>query len=354
MKRKLILSAAGLTILVIILTFVTEWWTEGRYWESTNNAYLRSNITVISAKVPGRVEAVNVSENQLVAKDDILFSLNKAAYTARQDRATAQVAQQIAALARLQSRVAHQQANIAAAGAEVHVATAELQRAKDDLVRSEALQDKGYTDKQRYDHAKVDVTSARAELARTQAEFSAAETQLAVLATEEAEIEAHRQHAEAELQLAKIQMYFTDVRAPVAGRIGNKHVEVGEYAHVGAHKIALVGQDEIWVSANFKETQLAKMRPGQIARIEVDAFPDEPIEAKIDSLSPASGSEFSLLPADNATGNFTKIVQRVPVKILLDMDNAVVKHLRPGMSVVARVDIRSGSGEQVLSATPVQ
>ncbi len=326
-----------------------QWWFEGRHWESTDNAYTQSDITVISAKVAGIVDSVNVSANEKVKAGDILISMYKPTFNAQVARAEAEVVEAQASLARVDTQTALQKAIIAANRAEVKAAEAQVKRANLDLQRSKTLKDKGYAEKQRYDHALTDVSSAKAELARTQANVSAAIAQLDVLTAEKAEISAEQAHAKAEVNLAKIALYLSDIRAPRDGVIGAKHVENGEYIHVGARKMAIVSLDHVWVNANFKETQLNGMVPGQRALVEIDAFPDQLIEGVVESLSPASGAQFSLLPPDNATGNFTKIVQRVPVKILLDQNNPVVKQLRPGMSVLAKIDTRDNVNAETLA-----
>lgn len=342
MKRRLILALLGIAALTAVVVTVKYWWFEGRFWESTNNAYLRADITVISSRVAGPVADVFVKDNQHVNVGEILYSLDKSTYTARRDRAQAMVAQRTAELAHLQTQLTHQEATINAKEAEVLTARAELDRAKQDLIRADVLQTKGFTDRQRYDHARTDVARAESELSRTQANLAAERAQLGVLSDQTAELKAAQELAQAELRLAEIDLYLTDVRAPTAGIVGNKQIEPGEYSQTGVRKLALVDLDNIWVSANFKETQLTKMLPGQKAVIDVDAFPDEHFTGVVESVSPASGAEFSLLPPDNATGNFTKIVQRVPVKIVLDHSNPKVVQLRPGMSVIAYIDTRSG------------
>ncbi len=338
--RKLTLLAL-LSIALIFAAFtVKNWWLEGRHWESTDNAYTHGDITVISAKVPGIVDRVNVSTNEYVEAGDILIAMQKNTFDARVAKASAGVSRAHASFTRLDTQQVRQKATIAARVAEVHAAKAELQRTRLDLTRAETLKDKGFAEKQRYDHAKTDVASARAELARTQANQTATTAELDVLIAEKAEVEAALNLAESEVKLAKIALYLSDIRAPRAGIIGAKHVEPGEYIHVGARKMAIVSLDEVWVIANFKETQVGKMSPGQSAKIHVDAFSEQVIDGVIESISPASGAEFSLLPPDNATGNFTKIVQRVPVKIILNKDHPLTQRLRSGMSVTAEIDTR--------------
>jgi membrane fusion protein, multidrug efflux system len=339
---------ALLVVLILVLsgggTWFYQWWTEGRYWESTDNAYTKADITIISAKVPGIVEHVYFRTNESVKAGDILISMFKETFNAKVAAAKAKVAAAKANMARLKTRQILQAATISANQAEVRSAEAELKRARQDLGRAEKLKTRGFAEKQRYDHAVTDVAGADAELARTQANLIAARAQQNVLTAETEEIAAQQAEAEANLELAKIALNLSDIRAPREGVIANKHVEPGEYIQVGARKMAIVSLNDVWVVANFKETQLVGVHPGQSATVEVDAFSDGLITGMVHSLSPASGAEFSLLPPDNATGNFTKIVQRLPVKIVLDPDNPLVPLLRPGMSVVARVDTRN-SGE---------
>lgn len=346
MKRKLIMAIVGVGALVAIVAGGAHWWLEGRFWESTDNAYLAANITALSARVPGLVAAVNVRENQAVTKGDLLFAIDQNPYLAQRDRAQAEVAKRTAELAHLQTRIAQQQANILAAAAEVNSGQAQLTRARQDLSRAEALQAKGFTDRQRYDHAKIDVQSAEASVGRDRARLDAAYAKSRVLAEESAALQAALDTAKAELRAAEINLSLTEVRAPANGVIGNKQIEVGEYALVGARKMALVELDDVWVTANFKETQLTEVVPGLRAVVKVDAFPNQEFTGVVESLSPASGAKFSLLPPDNATGNFTKIVQRVPVKIVLDRGQPLLERLKPGMSVVASIDLRTGQAPE--------
>ncbi|MGK2913523.1 MAG: HlyD family secretion protein [Porticoccaceae bacterium] len=343
MTRKFILLAIATILLIAGVFWAWQWWHEGRFWESTDNAYTRSDVAVVTTWVPGIVDKVYVEDNQVVAANDILFSQQKASYRAQVERAHAQVAQELSIGETLKTKVTRQDAIIAASAAGVKSAATQLERANLDMKRAQVLRDKKLDNRQAYDHAVTDLASAEADLARARASLETARAEIAVIRAKEAEAVASHQRAEAELRVAEINLELTDVRAARAGRVGNKHVEPGEYVVAGARKMALVGIDDVWVIANFKETQLTEVVPGQRALVNVDAFPDQPIKGVVDSLSPASGAEFSLLPPDNATGNFTKIVQRVPVKILLDKDSPIVNKLRAGMSVVAKVDTRAPS-----------
>ncbi len=340
MKKPLIVGVLALA-LTGAAWWAFGWWQHGRFQESTNNAYVRRNVAVISAKVPGYVDQVLVQENQIVERDQILFSLHKEAYAAQVEGAQARVASEQANLARLEQRLSLQQATIAATAAQVRTATVSLERASLDLKRAEALKAKALDSRQRYDHALNDVRGGEAELARTRAELTAAEAEVRVLAAEREQAAADHRRAAADLRLAQINLYLADVRAPWAGIVGSKFIQAGDYVSVGARKMALVALAEVWVSANFKETQLTAMVPGQRATVVIDSFPDQLLTGSVDSLAPASGAEFSLLPPDNATGNFTKIVQRVPVRIALDPDSPILDHLRPGMSATVTVDTRT-------------
>ena len=260
--RKIVLIGILVVGLIFGGLWAKEWWFEGRYWESTDNAYTKSDITVISAKVAGIVGNVNVSENEQVKAGDILISMYKPTFDAQVARAEAEVVEAEASLARVDTQTTLQKATIAASRAEVKAAEAQVKRANLDLQRSKTLKDKGYAEKQRYDHDLTDVSSAKAELARTQANVNAAIAQLDVLTAEKAEISAEQAHAKAEVNLAKIALYLSDIRAPRDGVVGAKHVENGEYIHVGARKMAIVSLDHVWVNANFKETQLNGMVPG--------------------------------------------------------------------------------------------
>ena len=348
--RKTVLISILALLLLSGLWWLKNWWTVGRFVESTNNAYTQADIAIISAKVAGIVGKVNVSNNEQVQAGDILISLEKEAFEVRLANASAAVASARAALVGVENRQLLQDATISANQAEVRTAQAELERTRLDLVRAEKLKSRGFAEQQRYDYALTDVASAEAELARTQANLIAARSQRKVLGAESDEKDAELLEAQAEQRLKEIALGLSDIRAPRSGVVGNKHVEPGEHIRVGARKMALVSLDKIWITANMKETQLTNIEPGQSASVTVDAYEDELISGSVASISPASGAQFSLLPADNATGNFTKIVQRVPVKIVLDQSHPLIKRLRPGMSVSVSIDTLSKPDTEVAAS----
>lgn len=314
------------------------WWTTGRFRQTTDNAYVHADIVRIAPKVAGYVKEVAVGDNQSVAAGDLLVRLDDRDYRARLAEAEAAVAAQGAAIANIDSRLDLQQSLIAQASADIGAAEAEALRSSRDLARTRDLVKDDFVSRQRYDGSVADTGKANAALQRTRAALEAARRQLAVIETEKAQARALLHQAEAALDLARSALEDTEIRAPATGVVGNRGVRVGEYVQPGSLLMALVQLPQVWVEANFKETQVGALTAGQAAEIVVDALPGQILQGRIDSLAPASGAQFSLLPPENASGNFTKIVQRIPVRIALDPDDGAVRNLRPGMSVVVRVD----------------
>ncbi len=319
-----------------------SWWQDGRFTAATDNAYVRGDITAVGPKVPGYVAAVLVDDNRMVQAGDILLRIDDADFRAQVDRANAAVAQANAAAENLERRKELQVALINQADAATDAAEADLQLAQRNLERSEHLTPQGWTTKRDHDVATANAQRAKADLVRARAAAVAAREQLAVIESETSQIAARRQEAEAAVRLAEIALADTVIRSPVAGVVGNKRVQPGEYIRPGSMLMSVVPVEGVWVVANFKETQVERMRVGQTAQVTVDGYSDVALTGTIDSLAPASGSAFSLLPPDNATGNFTKVVQRVPVKIRLEPGHPLVGRLVPGLSVQANVDLRTG------------
>jgi membrane fusion protein, multidrug efflux system len=207
-----------------------------------------------------------------------------------------------------------------------------------------------FASRQRFEQAEADARKAEAALAKSRAAHAAEQNQLTVLQSQQREEEARLQQAQANLWLAKNDLDNTVIRAPISGVAGNRAGQVGQYVKPGTQLLALVPLPNVYVTANFKETQLTRMRPGQLAEVSVDAYPDQVLEGRIESFAPASGAQFSLLPPDNATGNFTKIVQRVPVRIALPSGGPLAGLLRPGLSVTVTIDTRSVEGDGLVGA----
>lgn len=333
---------AIISVLALLLIGVgvagVHWWQTGRFSESTDNAYVTGNITAFSPKVSGYVEKVLVDDNQFVEKGDVLVVIEDAEYRARLARANAAVARKRAGLLNIEHRRRLQIALIEEAEASTNAHEADLTKTSKDLARAKRLVSEGWVSKQGEDYATADELRARATLTSAQAGATAARQIMAVLDSEKSQLLAEVAQSEAEVRLAQIDLDATIMRAPTTGVVGNRRVRVGEYVRAGTKLLALVPLNDVWVVANYKETQITDMRPGQPATIWIDTFPDNPIEGTVDSFSPASGAEFSLLPPENATGNFTKVVQRIPVKIALKPGHPLSGRIFPGMSVTASVN----------------
>ncbi len=339
MRKKIVIVGAML-LLALVGYGGRYWWTTLRFVESTDDAYIASDVSVISPKIEGYIKEVRVRENQAVKKGAVLFVIDDADFAAKVAQAQAAVATEEAAVATYASRLALQRAMIAQAQATVQSAEADLVRTQQDYQRYSALMASDFASRQRFQQAQADLRKAQADTAKSHAALVASQSQLGVLESQRQEEIARLQQARANLQLAQNDLDNTRIRAPVSGVVGNRAGQIGQYVKPGTELVSLVPLPRVYVTANFKETQLTRMRPGQTAEVSVDAYPAHPLKGRIDSFAPASGAEFSLLPPDNATGNFTKIVQRVPVRIALPRDDPLARLLRPGLSVTVSVDTR--------------
>ncbi len=318
----------------------SRWFSEWRWIESTDDAYVDGDITAVLPKVAGYVVELRAEDNRPVAKGEILLRIDDRDYRAKVDEAGGQVAARLAQLEQIDERRAVQDSVIAQSGASIVAARAEVVRAKADHERTTRLVREDYVSRQRFDVTKADAAKAEAGLTGSGAQLQAARRQIAVLASERTMALAQLEQAKAALALAQTDLEATVIRAPVDGVIGNRAVRDGQYVRPGQTLLAVVPLASVWIDANFKETQLTRMKPDQKVEIAVDAYPGQTIDGRLDSFAPASGAKFSLLPPENATGNFTKVVQRVPVRIRVAQDNPLAGRLRPGLSVVVRVDTR--------------
>jgi membrane fusion protein (multidrug efflux system) len=338
-KRKWALLALSAAVLAAA-GYGYRWWSEGRFLQSTDDAYVGADVTVIGPKVAGYVVQVAVQDNQAVHAGDVLARLDDRDYRAALAKAEGQVAAQQALLANLDATGQLQQAVIAQAKAGIQASAAEITRAHDDAVRYRDLVAKSAVSLQSSQKAEADYKQALANGEKTQAALTAAQRELDVIATRKQQAQAALAQAVAERDIAKLNLDYTVLRAPVDGTVGNRRVRVGAYAAAGSQLLAIVPARGLWVDANFKEDQLAKFQPGLRATVTADILPGRVFHGRVASLAPATGAQFSVLPAENATGNFTKIVQRVPVRIVLDEADAKLGLLRPGLSVTADVDVR--------------
>jgi membrane fusion protein, multidrug efflux system len=344
--RKKFVIAAILLVPAVIGYGGWRWWTEWQFLQSTDDAYVAADVSVISPKVEGYIKEVRVENNQAVKKGDVLFVIDDSDFAAKAAQAEAAVATEEAAVATFVSRLDLQRAMIAQAEAAVQSAEADLVRTRQDYKRYAALMTTDFASHQRFEQAEADARKADAEAQRNRAALAAAQSQYGVLQSQQKEEEARLQQARANLRLAKNDLDNTVIHAPISGVIGNRAGQIGQYVKSGTELASLVPLPRVYVTANFKETQLTRIRPGQHAEVSVDAYPDHPLIGKVESFAPGSGAEFSLLPPDNATGNFTKIVQRVPVRIKLPRTDPLAHLLRPGLSVIVTVDTRD-QGEAV-------
>lgn len=338
-KKKLI--GVVLCLTAIVLGAVAWTWAKSSGETSTDNAFVRGDITSLAPKVGGYVTAVEVEDNQTVKAGDVLFRIDDRDYRARLAQAEANVEAARARLANTDADTTLQRATIRQATAQRQAALAELNLAtkasdrRRELIRSSAVS------QAQVDESDAARTRAEAGVAAASATVDAQQERITVLGTQREAAVAAVAQAEAARDLARLDLESTIVRAPVGGVVGNRQVRVGRLVAPGAPLLDIVPVNDVWLVANFKETQVANIRPGQRARISIDGYPDRTFEGVVDSFAPGSGSAFSLLPADNATGNFIRVVQRVPVKIRL-VNNPLPGRIVPGLS--ARVEIERGSG----------
>ena len=344
-RKALLLAALGLAAALGAAVYGEHWWTVGRFIESTDDAYVGGDVTVIAPKVAGFIASVNVADNQAVHAGDLLVKLDDRDYRAALAKAVAAVAGQQATLANLEATRRLREAEITEAEADVAASDAEIARARDDQARYRQLAANGNASVQTFQKADADNKKAIAAGAHSRAALEAARRQLDVIDAQQRQAQAALDGAVADRDLAELNLSYTEIRAPADGAIGNRSARPGAYATIGAQIMSVVPAKGLWVDANFKESQLAAMRPGQAVAITADVLPGETFHGHVESLAPATGAQFSILPAENATGNFTKIVQRVPVRVALDGDASLLGRLRPGLSVTAEVDQRPAKGQ---------
>jgi membrane fusion protein (multidrug efflux system) len=314
--------------------------TSGRFLESTDDAYVKADYTTIAPKVSGYVAEVLVRDNQQVSAGQVLARIDDADFKNALAQASADVSAGEAAIGNIRAQIDQQQQVIAQAQAGIEADLAARTFALQDVDRYRALMKTGFGTVQRAQQAEADIQQKSAAVQRDRAALAAAQQETRVLQTALAKAQAALQHDQAVAGQAELNLGYTTITAPIAGTVGNRTLRVGQYVQAGTQLMAVVPLQSVYVVGNFKETQLTYVRAGQHAEIAVDSFPGVTIRGHVDSVAPAAGQEFSLLPPDNATGNFTKIVQRIPVKIVLDADDPLANLLRPGMSVESTIDTK--------------
>ena len=341
--KRIALGALAVVAVIGVVVFAREWWTVGRFIESTDDAYVGGDVTVIAPKVAGFVAQLAVGDNQRVKVGDLLVKLDDRDYRAALAKTEAAVAMQRATLTNLDATLHLQEAMVGQAEAEITAADAETVRTHDDQGRFQHLVKSGAVSAEGLENAETLYKQALASGQKAAAALQAAQRELEVIGTQKLQTQAALAQANADRDMAQLNLGYTELRAPIEGTVGNRSAQTGAYATIGSQLISLVPAQGLWIDANFKESQLKLVRPGAPATIEVDSLPGQVFHGHVMSIAPATGAQFSVLPPENATGNFTKIVQRVAVRIVLDDEGATLGQLRPGLSVTAKVNGKAGS-----------
>ncbi len=337
-RKKFILTGIATLLVLAVASYGVYWVLVGRFFVSTDDAYVRANNTMLGARVSGHIAAILPGDNTVVRTGDLIFRIDDGDYRIAVDAARTRIATQQATIDRIGRQVVALESAASQAQAQVTSAEAALKRAGLDYERQQALSTKGFASRATFEVSEAARDQGEAAVKAAQSAFAAARDNVEVAKSQQAE--ARAQLAELQTSLAKAQrdLDFTMVRAPVEGTFSNRLVSTGDYVVVGQRLGNVVPLNDVFIDANFKETQLKRIRPGQPVTISVDAYGHRKFAGFVDSIAPAAGSVFTLLPPDNATGNFTKIVQRLPVRIRVPKDVAKQNLLRAGMSVYATVD----------------
>ena len=336
--RRLLMAGAAVAVLAGSSWYGFDYWTVGRFLVSTDDAYVKADNTTVAPKVSGYLHEVLVGDNERVTAGQVLARIDDRDFKVALDQAKADVAAAEAAISSKRAQLDVQQAIIDAAKATLDVDTANATFATQENKRYTDLAATGYGSVQNAQGAQSRNASALAAIQRDKANLASALKQVELLKAEITQATASAARAEALQHQAELNLSYTTIIAPIDGTVGNRTLRAGQYVQAGTQLMSLVPASGAYVIANFKETQLTNVQAGQSVDIDVDMFPGKPVHGHVDSLAPASGQEFALLPPDNATGNFTKVVQRIPVKILLDLSNV---ELRPGMSVIPTIQTKN-------------
>jgi membrane fusion protein (multidrug efflux system) len=348
-RPRLSFKRFGLLALSCTLAFATAgygyyWWTVDRFFQSTDDSYVGGDVTPISPHIAGFVAEILVKDNERVHAGQLLVRLDDRDVRAAADHAQAVLEQRSATLASLRAKYELQQSTIRQASADLDAKSAQAVFAKVDADRYRTLALSNYGSRQDAERTSALDAQAKAAVAAAQAALAAAKQQLTVLDADIAQAAGAVAQARADLETARLNVSYAEIRAAVDGYVGNRAARVGAYVSQGAYLLTIVPSKGLWVDANFKEDQLARMKTGQAATIVADTLPGHVFHGRLLSLAPATGAVFSVIPPENATGNFTKIVQRVAVRIALDDNDSNLGMIRPGLSTIATVDTRSRSG----------
>jgi membrane fusion protein, multidrug efflux system len=339
--RRLLIATAGSLLVVVAGVYAEYWWTEGRFLISTDDAYVDAHSTLIAPKVSGYVAAVLVDDNETVRAGQILARIDSRDYQAGLDQARGNVAAAQANIDTLSQQIAQQKLIVEQAQEQVVADQAALAYSEQNYRRYTSLARLGISSVQQAQQSTADIREKRAILRRDTTAVAVAEGQISVLGGQLAQANAVLAMQRAVEAQATLNLGYTVIRAPVDGTVGVRTVTRGQYVQPGTQLMAVVPLHRLYVTANYKETELTHVRPGEPVTIAVDTFPGVTVHGRVESVAPASGEQFALLPPDNATGNFTKIVQRIPVKIVVDKGDPLAGMLRPGMSVEPTINTKA-------------
>jgi len=353
-RKKLVRLAVAGVVLGGVAIGGGLWWSHKQKYEVTDNAYVQADTLQVTPQVDGYVSEILVADNQAVAAGQVLARIDPADVNARLQQASANVLAAGAAVRSIDDKASLEVAMISQRQAAVTAAEASAERARLDFQRNQTLAKDGWISAQALEQSRAAQAESAAAVAQAKAALEAERRAASSLGSNRAQMEAQAAAAQAYADKARLDTDRTVIRAPVAGVVGARSVRVGQYVRPGGSMMAVVPLDETYILANFKETQVARLRIGQPVEIKADAFGKRTIKGKVESFSPATGSEFALIPVENAVGNFTKITQRLPVRIAIDRASLPGGALRPGLSVKVEVDVRENTGPSFAEAMPVK
>jgi membrane fusion protein (multidrug efflux system) len=344
-KRRLVLMGVGALLALAAASYGVHYVLVGRFYVSTDDAYVRANNTTLGARVSGHISAILPGDNVLVRTGEVIFRIDDGDYRIAVDAARTKIATQQATIDRIGRQVTALESAVEQARAQLVSAEAALKRADLDFDRQQALSAKGFASRATFEVSEAGRDQGAAAVKSAQAAYDASRDNVEVTRAQQAEARAQLAELQTSLAKAERDLDFTSVRAPVDGTFSNRLVNTGDFIVMGQRLGNVVPLNDVFIDANFKETQLKRIRPGQPVTISVDAYGHRRFAGVVDSISPAAGAVFTLLPPDNATGNFTKIVQRLPVRVRVPKEVAKQNLLRAGMSVYATVDTRNGAND---------
>lgn len=342
-KARRILLILGIAALLVGLGWGMWWWLNGRFIETTDDAYLQADSISVAPKISGYVGEVLVADNQSVKRGDILVRLDARKYQAVSDEASATIAARSADLSKAEADLVQQDSTIAEARAQLQGAQADARHAQAEVARYAPLARSGAEPEERLAQLNNELAQASSNVAAKQAALRSSQTRYGTLQAQLKQAQAQLGVAKASEAQRQLDVEDAVIRSPLDGRVADRGVRVGQYVQPGTRLLTVVPVSAIYLTANYKETQIGDMRAGQKVTVHVDALPGRALRGHVDSLAPGTGAQFALLAPSNATGNFTKIVQRVPVRIALDINDNVRQALVPGLSATVEVDVRGGA-----------